>query len=508
MFTLGLEFNLSRIKGLGEVVLLGSFIQIILTIILGLIIFPFLGFDLFNSLFLGSVLSLSSTAIVVKILSDKGQIDSLSGEISVGWLLMQDLFTLPLIIILPAVGLSIVSGSGMFWSVLAFAKALSISIGLGIVLFAIGRYVLGPLFAKIAESGVREFLLLIVFVFCLLLSYTAMMLGLSFAIGAFIGGVLLSTTLTNKAIFSEIRPLRDLFSIVFFVSLGFLLKSDFIISHFSEIFFLAILVIFFKFLVSSVIVFIFGYHSKIAFNVGISLTSVGEFAFVIAILGISSHIITEQTYLIILSVASFSLLLSSPLLSSGDKIYTGSRSFLKKNFPSLGAYFHRLDSHIFSEGKSYQDHVVIVGHGRVGQYIAGAMATLGIPYVVIDYSMQTVRVLVAAKKEAIYGDSSDIDILNAASLAKAYALVIAIPDRGARNIILSHARSLNRDILILCRVHKMEEKKNLTAIGVYSLIQPEFEASLEMTRRLLFRFGYDGNSIENVLDNLRQEHGF
>lgn len=508
MFSLGLEFNLSRLKGLGDVILIGSLLQILLTIIFGLVFFPFLGFNFFNSLFLGSVLALSSTAIVVKILTDKGELETLPGEIAVGWLLVQDLFTLPLIVILPAVGVSFVSGGGIFWSFLTFGKAFSYSLILIGFLFLAGRYIFPLFFQKIAETGIRELLLSSVLIFCLILSFGAMSLVVSFAVGAFLAGIILSMSLANHAIFAEIRPLRDIFSIVFFVSLGFLLKSEFILSNFGTIFLLTLLVVLFKFLVSSFLVFVLGYHSKVAFQVGVSLISVGEFAFVIAVLGLSTNIISQETYMVILSVASFSLILSSPLIGHSQKIYSIARKFIKDHFPIFAKWFYNMDSHIFREVKPYTKHVVVLGHGRVGSYVVKGLVRLCVPYVIVDYNMHLVKKLREEKREVIYGDPSDIDILKAASIDDAWVVVVALPSEESRNMVIHHARTLNKNIMILCRVHRPNERELLGTMGVYSMVQPEFEAALEITRRLLPAFGISKEDIRATLQNLRKEHGY
>lgn len=507
MFTLGLEFNLSRLKGLGGVVLLGSFFQIGVTVLFGVLVFPFLGFNFFNSLFMGAVLALSSTAVVVKILSDKGELDTVPGEIAVGWLLVQDLFTLPLIVILPAIGLSISSGSGTFWSFLSFGKAFSVTIALVIVFYLLGRYVLPFLFQKVAEFGVRELLLLSVVLFCFMLSYGAVSMGVSFAIGAFLAGFILSTSLANHAIFAEVRPLRDIFSIVFFSSLGFLLNTEFIVSHFWSLLFLTGLVLFFKFFITSFLVFVFGYHSKISFQVGVSLISVGEFAFVIAVLGASSHIITQDTYMTILSVATFSLILSSPLLSHSKTIYASTRKVLKRRFPGLDKWFHRIDTTIFSESKEMSGHVLVLGHGRVGKYVTNALVSLSIPYLVVDYNMRLVKALHSNGRNVLYGDPSDIDVLQAASVSSARALVIAIPDTQSRDMIISHVQNLNPTLPILCRVHRTKDVSSHTKEHI-TMVQPEFEASVEITRKLLEHFSVDPLTVKQTLSQLRSEHGF
>ncbi|MBI2612133.1 cation:proton antiporter [Candidatus Gottesmanbacteria bacterium] len=507
MFTLGLEFTLIRLRGLGEVILVGSLLQIFLTIVFGVIFFPLLGFGFYESLFLGAVASLSSTALVVKILADKNELDTLPGEIAIGWLIIQDLFTLPMIVVLSSVGLSLAGGGGFLWSLLAVGKALSFSILIFAILLFLGKYILPRIFARLSETGVREILLVAAILLCFVLSFAAELLGISFAIGAFLSGLILSSTLANQAIFAEVRPLRDIFAVVFFVSLGFLLKINFLIDNLGLITFLTLLVLIFKFGISSFMVFILGYHSRVAFRVGISLISVGEFAFVIAILAQAQNIISQETYMTLLSVALLSLIISSPLLGHAEYIYGIFSKFVKKRMPFINDWLLSLDRHLLSEEKPIAGHVVVVGHGRVGSYVTNALISLSIPYVVVDYNMRLVKKLSQLKKKIIYGDPADLEVLRATNLDKARALVVAVPGSTVRNMIIANAKTLNKDINIYCRIHKSEEMSQTPGNNI-SYIQPEFEASLEMTSRLLQNFNIPAGDIRKTIMELEKEHGY
>lgn len=507
MFTLGLEFSLHRLKKLGEIIVVGSLVQIILTILLGVVLFPLFGFDLYNSLFLGCVFSLSSTAVVVKILSDKGELDTLSGEITVGWLLVQDLFTLPLIILLPIISPSLSGSGGVLWGILSIGKAISLIIA-SLLFLIVGRRFIPLLLDKIAQTKMRELLLVAVVSLCLLFASVASYLGFSFAIGAFIAGMLIASTASNHAIFSEVRPLRDVFSIVFFISLGFILKPIFIWENIGMILIITTLILLVKFLISSFLVLYLGYHSKVAFTVGLALTSVGEFAFIIAQLGFEQQMITERTYLTILSVAMISLSVSSPLLMYAQSLYKFIQNFITRYMPFMRRYFDQFDKQVEHTELTFQNHVVVLGHGRVGKYISKVLYDSNISYVVVDYNNHILKNLRLQGVFVIYGDPSEIDVLRAANLPNARVVIIAIPDRYAQELVISNCLFLNPNIKIICRIHHEEDHIRLKSLGVESIIQPEFEAAVSITSKLLTIFNFSGHEIEAKIRLIKSAHGF
>ncbi len=506
MFTLGLEFSLSRLKKLGEIIILGSLIQIFLTILISLFVFPLLGFDYYNSLFLGAALSLSSTAVVVKILSDRGELDTLSGEIAVGWLLIQDIATLPLIILLPTLGGLVSFGGGFLWSIVSLVKALSLSFLAIFLILILGRKIIPKLLDKVAQSGMRELLLIAVVTLCLFFASLFSYLGFSFPLGAFIAGMILATTSGNHAIFAEVRPLRDVFSIVFFVSLGFLLKGEFVLSHIVFILILTLAVILFKFLINAILVISLGYHSRTAFKVGIALVSIGEFAFILARLGQDRHIISEGTYMTILSVALLSLVISSPLITYGDSLYRMVKNFLTKRFPAVSTIWEHFDRDRNSPEFDKANHVVLLGHGRVGKYVAKALSVSGIPYVVVDYNNHLVKHLRFMGTDVIYGDPAEIDVLRFAKLAKAKAVIVAIPDRNTQDMAIINSISLNPAIKIICRSHYEEDRIRLKSLGVFEVVQPEFEAAISITQKLLMLFEIPTLEINERIKRLKLEH--
>lgn len=499
MFTLGLELSWDLLRRVKTVALWGGIIQILLFIILGIFIFPRFGFDFTSSLLMGFAFSGSSTAIVMKILSEKGEIETLPGEIMLGWLLVQDLAVLPMVAILPSLSSDHQLGS-LFLSI---AKAAAVLL----VVWFLGKNLLPKFIAKVADFGSRELLLIAVVALCLLTAILTSAMGLSLALGAFLAGLVISKSSENHAIFSEIRPLRDLFSIVFFVSLGMFLNPYFLFTHLPLVLIISLLVILIKFFIITFLTFYLGYHIKNALMVGLGLTQVGEFAFILSRLGQTNVLISEDVHSLILSVALVTILVTPWLMFFAPKLYFHLQKF-SKHFPKIHQkLFVGLDRQLGPDGLEFSNHVVICGHGRVGSWLGRALQLLEIPYIVIDYNHQIISELKAKGVNALYGDPADIDVLDYAQVDKAKVVVVAIPDEATQEVVVTNCQTLNPQVKIISRIHQKEALSRLKTLGVACLIQPEFEAALSIIHRVLQFFGVDKEEIAGKIKRLKIEHG-
>ncbi len=507
MFTLGLQFSLSKLAGFGKVIFLGSILQIVLTAGFGILLLPWFGFSPFLALFLGTAFSLSSTAVVVKIFSDKGEEDSLSAEIATGWLLVQDLATLPLMIFLPSLAKALSSGSGALWGTLVLSKSIAVSLGMLFVLFFVGRKIIPFFLQKIVATKSRELLLVAVVCVCLSCAYIASFFGLSLSLGAFFAGFLIATTPIHQAVFSEVRPLRDIFSILFFVSLGMLLPASFFISNIGIILLLTLVVLGIKFILSATLVLALGYHTKTAWKVGLSIANVGEFAFVLASISFAQGTLPEYVYYIILSVTTASLAISTPLLSHADGIYRRGRKILIQVIPKSAKVFAKLDRKMDNEIFTLTNHVIVLGHGRVGSQITKALTLAKIPYLVVEYNYRIVSYLRSIGVPSIYGDPAEIDVLSFTNISQSRGLVVTIADSRTQYEVISHCRSISPTIPIVCRTHHESEREYLQSLGVESIVQPEFEAAVAMSESLLNFLHVDKKDIQLHIDVLKKEYG-
>ncbi len=503
MFTIGLELSFKRLYRVRDVVLWGAILEILGVIVLGVLFLQVFGFDFYSSLFMAAAFSLSSTAVVVKILSEKGELDTLHGEIMLGWLLIQDLAVLPMVIILPAV--AGVGDGGWGELIFSVAKAAVFLV----VVILLGRKILPFVIGKVADLKSRELLLLAVVAVCLFLALISASLGLSIALGAFLAGIIISETSERHAVFSQIRPLRDIFSILFFVSLGMFLTPKFLMVNLLQILGLSLGVMVFKFLIILILIFYLGYHAKTAILVSLGLVQVGEFAFVLASLGMSQGLIDSQIYSLILSVAVLSLLATPGLILFAPKLYLSLRKISQKRFPKIyNRLFTRYDSFKpHAAGLDLENHVIICGHGRVGSWIARALRMIGVPFVVIDYDHQVINQLKEKDIPVLYGDPADIDVLDYAQVEKAKVVVIAIPDRATQEMVVANCQTLNPKVKIITRIHYEGDQSRLKSLGVTSIIQPEFEAALSIIHRALQFFGVAQEEVANKIKRIKIEHG-
>jgi len=508
LFTLGLEYSLSAIRKVKGIAILGGIVQIIVTIVLSSVLLNKFGFSLFESVFISSAFSLSSTAIVVKILSDKGELDSLAGAVLVGWLIIQDLAVLPMILLLPTIGKELFSGGLGVDSFFIISKnsLLAVIALLAVIFFS--KKLIPTIIGKVAALNNRELLLVATVTVAVAAGLITQTFGLSAALGAFLAGIIISESAQTHAIFSEVRPLRDIFGMLFFTSLGLVVPAGFIISNLGFILTLTFFIMFLKFAIVIPLILALGYHPKTSLIVGVALVEVGEFAFVLAQTGLSAAVIDRQIYSIIISVATASILFFPAFYFATPAFYSTLRQLVKNHMP---IYYTRL----FTEWQHkdtltelpFTNHVVLCGYGRVGSYIGRALELSGIEYVVIEYNHHIAQRLRESGIEVVYGDPAEIDILDFAQVDKARAVVVAIPDFQTSQQVIKNSLTLNSDVKIYCRTHHEDELNLLKALGAAAIIQPEFEASLSISDKILRLYGQDQTDIEGKITRLKIEHG-
>lgn len=442
--------------------------------------------------------------MVVRLLSEKGELDSLHGQILVAWLLIQDLAVLPLTVFLSNLSnlgdLSVLLKIGM-----ELLKAAAIVFGV----FFFGRKTLPALFNKISLAGSRELLLLASFSFCLLIAFGASALGLSFAIGAFLAGLLVAETAEKTAALAEIRPLRDLLMAIFFVTLGLMLPLNFWQQNAFLVIKWTIAVIFIKLILSLILLLFLRYHTKVVWLVSLGLANVGEFAFVLAVMMKQTNQISEDLYRLVLAVTGFSLVLAPFLFKLGPRLYQLIRGPIKEKFPQIyERFFLARNKQLFGNEQisELKNHVVICGHGRVGKQITRLLAMANLPFLVVDFDKNIINELQMLGVNAVFGDPTEIEVLDTAEIDKAVVLVIAVPDRQSQEIILMNARQLNPRIKIICRSHEIGGAKRLYELGAQVVVEPEFEAGLSLGHRVLDLLAIDKPAITRYLKKLREEN--
>lgn len=489
LFALGLEFSLKELKPVRAVALIGTPIQMIVTIAYGFAIGKWLGWDDIPSLWIGALVSLSSTMVILKTLMNRGLMGTLSSRVMIGMLIVQDLAVIPLMIILPQISHPQAGLPILGWAVL---KAFCF---LGIMI-VVGNRVIPKMMAWVANWNSRELFLLTVTATGLGVGYGTYLFGLSFAFGAFVAGMVLSESEYSHQALSDIIPLRDVFGLLFFASVGMLLDPKFLFANFRTIILLIFLILIGKGLIFSVLVRFFGYGNVIPLAVGLGLFQIGEFAFVLARVGIKTHSITNDLYALILTTTVISMILTPFVSGLTAPLYALRKRWSKRE---------RLQSINLPES-GLAGHVVIAGGGRTGSYVAQVLQSIQVDFVVIEYNAHQITQFKEAGTPVIYGDASQSVVLEAAGIEQARMLIITTPSGMVTRSIVQKARLHNPNLHIVARADNLDAMKVLSALGAQEIVQPEFEAGLEMTRQALISLNIPLNKILQFTDQVR--HGF
>jgi K+:H+ antiporter len=487
LFALGLEFSLKDLKPVKRIALIGTPIQIALTIGLGLGIGTLTGWAWRDAFWLGACVSLSSTMVILKTLMNQGWLGTLSSKVMIGMLIVQDLAVVPMMIILPQL-----SDPSMGLPVLGFAAMKAAAFIAGMLL--LGTRLLPWLMGRIAKLGSRELFLLAIAAIGLGVGYLTYLVGLSFAFGAFVAGMVLSESDYGHQALSDIIPLRDLFGLLFFASVGMLLDPSYLQEHLVEVAVLLVTVSLGKGLIFATLSKAFGYGNVIPLAVGLGLFQVGEFSFVLARVGVSSNSIGQDLYSLVLTTAILSMILT-PLVSSQTARLYALRKRLGRHEP--------IETLSIPEA-GLRQHTVIVGGGRVGSRIASVFKSLSLPFVVVELDHRLVEALHADGTPVVYGDAAHDIVLEAAGVGTARLLVVTTPDMVTSRTIIANAKRRNDELSVVARTSDPSFLPAFKELGVVDVVLPEFEASIEMTRKSLLHLPIPLTEIQQRTESLRQ----
>lgn len=488
LFALGLEFSLKDLRQVRYIALIGTPIQIALTIGFGFVIGRFLGWDWLQSLWFGALISLSSTMVILKTLMNQGWLGTLSSKVMIGMLIVQDLAVVPLMIILPQLN---EPATGLGTLGIAFIKAVLFLAAM--LLF--GAKLLPVLLRHIVRLGSRELFLLAITAIGLGVGYATYLVGLSFAFGAFVAGMVLSESDYGHQALSDIIPLRDLFGMLFFASVGMLLDPEFLFDNLDQVLLLVLVVALGKGLIFSVLVRIFGYGNVIPLAVGLGLFQIGEFTFVLARVGVGTGAIGHDFFNLILTVAVMTMVMTPLLSGQTSRLYA-----LKKKW-----FRHESLEQINFPDQGLRDHVVIVGGGRVGLQVAAVLARLNMPFVLVELDQHRVDQAKEAGYPVVYGDASHEIVQEALAMKEAALLIITTPGIVAARAVIEHALKVNSRIEVVSRIGDPAFIEIFRELGVTDLVYPEFEASLEITRQALLHLRIPATEIERLTAAMRHQ---
>lgn len=488
LFAIGLHFSLDELAPVRRVALFGTAVQMALTIVFGYGLGRLLGFGWQEATWFGALLSLSSTAVVLKSLSEQGVMGTLSSRVIVGMLIVQDLAVVPLIIILPELGNL---GQGLSEVGVAVLRAGAFLA----VMVVFGRRVLPWLMARVAAWNSRELFLISVVAIGLGVGYATYLFGLSFAFGAFVAGVVLSQSDYSHQALADVEPLRDVFAMLFFVSVGMLLDPAFLLENAWTVALVVVLVFALKGLLFAGVVRAFGYGNIIPFAVGLGLFQVGEFSFVIARVGLGAEAISQRSYSLMLTTAVITMALTPFTMRLAPLFYGRWR----ERFPKEAMSTFNLPE------RGLRDHVVVAGYGRVGSFVTRLLARLDQPFVVVDSNPGRGNEARDLGYPVVYGDAGAEPVLEAAGVRRARLVIVTVPDPVGTRLVVTRVRSLNPNTHVVARTATVEQLEELGRLGVYEAVHPESEAGLELGRQALSHLGLAVGDIQRFADEVRRE---
>jgi len=488
LFALGLEFSLKDLKPVKKIALIGTPIQIILTIGMGYGIGQLMGWDAKSSLWLGALVSLSSTMVLLKTLMNQGWLGTLSSKVMVGMLIVQDLAVVPLIVLLP-----MLNDPSLGWISLELAILKTVVFLAGMILF--GTRLLPLIMRYIAHLGSRELFLLAITAIGLGVGYLTYLVGLSFAFGAFVAGMVLSESDYGHQALSDIIPVRDLFGLLFFASVGMLLNPGFLLDHWKQVLMLVLIVSLGKGIIFALLARIFKYGNVVPLAVGLGLFQVGEFSFVLAQVGVSTNSISHEVYSLVLTTAIITMFLTPIISGQTAHLYALSKRWFQHepldtiNYPKSGL----------------RNHVIIVGGGRVGFRIAQLLKRLSVPMLIIELDQLRVERAKHADIPVVFGDAGHEVVLEAAEAASARLLIITTPEIVITQTIVERARKVNSEIQVVARAPGVEFLEEFKKLNISEVVIPEFEAGLEMARKALVHLHIPAAKIQHYTESLRQD---
>jgi CPA2 family monovalent cation:H+ antiporter-2 len=492
LFTIGIEFSMTKLFRIKKAVLGGGGAQVLLTIgISAALTYLAIG-NINKSLFFGFLYALSSTAIVLKLLTERGEVDSPHGHTMVGILIFQDLCIVPLMLLIPAL-----SGDGID-IIDVGAKMGKAAVIIAVVLLS-SRWIVPALLHQVVRTKSRELFLTTIILLCLGIALLTSRFGLSLALGAFLAGLIISESEYAHQAISDILPFKDSFMGLFFVSIGMLMDTGFVLENGIRIAEVVALIFILKIITGTVSALLIGNSLRTSVLTGLGLAQIGEFSFVLAVAGKASGLISEEFYQIFLSSSVVTMIITPFMLNAAPSAseWIAARPLLKKLSGK------RKTPEGEGSPRKKHDHVIIVGFGLNGRNLGKVLKEAEIPYVVLEMNSDTVREMRKKGEPIYYGDGTSQEILHKLNIEKARLLVIAISDPVSTRRIVSIARHANQQIYIIVRTRYLIEVDDLKSLGADEVIPEEFETSIEIFSRVLHRFSFPRNTILDMVNKIR-----
>jgi monovalent cation:H+ antiporter-2, CPA2 family len=507
MFGVGINFSIRDLLAVRSIAIPGALVQTIVGVALGLWLGSALGWGVGGGLVLGLALSIASTVVLLRTLTDRNELDTTQGHIAVGWLIVEDLLAVLVLVLLPT--LAPLLGAAGDPAAASRDPLLEIAVALGkAALFAILMVVAGArlvpwLMLVVARQGSRELFSLAVLAIALGLAYvSSSVFGVSFALGAFLAGAVVGESDMSHQAAADALPLRDAFAVLFFVSVGMLLDPAYLVANPLPVLAILTLIVIGKALTKFVVVAVAGYPPRVALTVAAGLAQIGEFSFVIGTIGRSLGLLPDEGYQLIVAGALLSITINPFLFGLIPRLETRLR-----RSPAVTALMARRAGELArlqpEEQASLRLHAIICGYGRVGRLIGPALERRGFRYVVVTQQRDEVDRLRTRGVTAIYGDAANLEVLEMANLPHARLVVVATADPHETRLIVERVRSLHDTVDLVVRTHSDTEAARLRALGRVQAVHGERELAVQMARYALRRFGVSAAEAEAIAQGLR-----
>ncbi|MGQ9867196.1 MAG: cation:proton antiporter [Pseudanabaenaceae cyanobacterium] len=494
LFVLGVEFSIGELQKVRRIALGGGTLQIALTVVLATAIALGAGWvdRLPEGIFLGAVLSLSSTAVVLRCLVDTGQAESVQGKVMLGILIVQDLALGLMLAVLPALdqpeAIGVAVGTALLKTGLLAGGAIAVAV-----------WVLPPCMRLVARTESDELFLLATLVLCMGIALLTEKLGLSIEMGAFVAGLMVSEVEYADRALAAVEPLRDIFATLFFAAIGLLIDPQFLWNHWQPIAALVAVVMVGKFAIVFGLVRAFNYSPRVAIATGIGLAQIGEFSFVLASEGQKLGLVTRPVYLLVVGTTAATLMVAPFLLRGLNAGF----AFLSR-WPAIADWLDRADIPLDGRVETLTNHVIVCGYGRVGQNLVSLLQSKGYPVVAIERSEAKVQLLRERGIPYVYGNCANTPVLKAAGLERARSMVVTTTDTLDNRLCVQKAIALVPNLDIVARATRDGEIDVLYGLGAKEVVHPEFEGSLELSTHLLLRMGESLQAVQSEITAVRQ----
>ncbi len=494
LFVIGMEFSLADLLNIRRSVLVGGPLQVGGTCLAGWALAVYFGQSWGEAVFIGFLISLSSTAIVLKILQERAEVDSPHGRISLGILIFQDIIIVPMMLLVP-----LLSGKG---GNLGNSLLILLAKGVGIILmvFVSTKWVVPYALYQIARTRNREIFLLSIVLICTAVAWLTASAGLSLALGAFLAGLIVSETEYSHQALGNILPFRDIFSSFFFISIGMLLNVGFLLNHLWTILVLTLGVLILKALLAGAAGLIMRFPLHTAVLSGLALSQVGEFSFILSKVGVNQGLFPGNNYQFFLAVTILTMITTPLIMALAPQM---ADFVLRGPFPQIlkiGSFYHAPTENLLPK-----DHLIIIGYGVNGKNLARASRIGGIPYIIVELNPETVLKEKKQGEPIYFGDATQEAVLLSVNIGEARIITVVINDPAATRRIIELARRLSPKVYIIVRTRYVQEVQPLHELGADEVIPEEFETAVEIFSRLMKKYLVPQEDINRLTAEVRSE---